>query len=117
VYELTGVRVERIVEEDGTIAIEAAPTASGATCPGCGCASERVHSRYVRTVRDLPACGRPVRVRLKMPALVKLPDRDGRDRNERVAVQEFIVPMYRRASAASIVRGGRRADLCVSIRV
>ena len=69
-YELIGVRVERIVEEAGAVAIEAAPTASGATCPGCGRASERVHSRYVRTMRDLPACGRPVRVRLRMRRFV-----------------------------------------------
>ncbi len=69
-YELTGVRVERIVEEEGVVAIEAAPTASGASCPNCGHASERVHSRYVRTMRDLPACGRPVRVRLRMRRFV-----------------------------------------------
>jgi transposase len=64
------VRVERIVEEEGALAIEARPTASGAACPGCGHASEHVHSRYARTVRDLPACGRPVRVRLRMRRFV-----------------------------------------------
>lgn len=64
--ELVGVRVERIVEGEGAIIIEATPAASGAACPSCGHASERVHSQYVRTVDDLPACGRPVRVRLSV---------------------------------------------------
>ena len=35
-----------------------------ARCPGCGRRPGRVHSRYDRRLRDLPACGRPVRVRL-----------------------------------------------------
>ena len=69
-YELAGMRVERRVEEDGSVGIEASPTATGATCPGCGHASERVHSRYARTLRDLPACGRPARVRLRMRRFV-----------------------------------------------
>ena len=64
VYELVGVQVERIVDEGEVVAIEARPTAPGADCPSCGRASQRVHSRYVRTLRDLSACGRPVVVRL-----------------------------------------------------
>lgn len=65
-YELAGVRVERIVEEEGRVVVEARPTAAGGTCPACGQMSDRVHSRYVRELRDLPACGRPVRVRLAL---------------------------------------------------
>ncbi len=41
-----------------TITVRAAsPTAS---CPCCGTISKRVQSRYTRTLRDLPASGRPV---------------------------------------------------------
>jgi len=35
-----------------------------ACCPSCGSVSRRVHSRYVRTVDDLPMHGRRVRLRL-----------------------------------------------------
>ena len=58
VYELVGVLVERVIEEGEAIAVEARPTAPGAACPSCGQTSERVHSRYVRTRRDLSASGR-----------------------------------------------------------
>jgi transposase len=65
-YALAGVRAERIIEEEGRVVVEAIPTASCGICPACGQASDRVHSRYVRELRDLPACGRPVRVRLAL---------------------------------------------------
>jgi hypothetical protein len=66
VYELAGVRVERVIEEEGRVVIEAMPAASCGICPACGQASDRVHSRYTRELRDLPTCGRPVRVRLAL---------------------------------------------------
>jgi len=69
-YELVGVRVVGVAEAEGTIVIEAVPTARVGTCPGCGCSSGRVHSRYVRTLRDLSACGRPVRVQLTVRRFV-----------------------------------------------
>jgi len=31
-----------------------------ALCPRCGCASQRVHGHYTRTVADLPCCGQRV---------------------------------------------------------
>ena len=62
--ELVRVRVERIVDAAGTLAIGAAPTASVGTSSACGRASDRVDTRYVRKLRNLPACGHPVRVRL-----------------------------------------------------
>ena len=65
-YALAGVRAERIIEEEGHVVVEAIPTASCGSCPACGQASDRVHSRYTRELRDLPACGRPVRVRLAL---------------------------------------------------
>jgi len=66
VYALAGVRVERIIEEEARVVVEAMPTASCGTCPACGQVSARVHSRHVRELRNLPACGRPVRVRLAL---------------------------------------------------
>lgn len=69
-YALAGVRVERIVDAEQAVIIEAAPVAAAHACPTCGRTSGRVHSRYVRTLRDLPACGRPVRVRLTVRRLV-----------------------------------------------
>ena len=33
-------------------------------CPRCGCASHRIHSRYVRRLSDLPRHGRVVEIRL-----------------------------------------------------
>src|SRR5258708_2518532 len=46
-----------ITNEVTIIARAASPTAS---CPCCGTISKRVQSRYTRTLRDLPAGGRPV---------------------------------------------------------
>ena len=37
-----------------------------APCPACGTWSSRVHSSYVRQVRDLPLGGRPVLIHLAM---------------------------------------------------
>lgn len=37
-----------------------------ACCPSCGSTSFRVHSRYIRTVDDLPMHGRRVRLRLRI---------------------------------------------------
>ncbi len=40
-------------------------TPGGATCPRCGVHSSHVHSRYCRTLRDLPCHGTVVRIRLR----------------------------------------------------
>src|SRR5438128_1475399 len=47
-----------------TISVRAAsPTAS---CPCCGSICQRVHSHYTRTLRDLPASGRPVHLLMQV---------------------------------------------------
>jgi len=66
VYELAGVVVGRIAEEAAGIVIEAVSAAERGVCPACGQESDRVHSRYRRSLVDLPNCGRPVRVRLEV---------------------------------------------------
>ena len=55
------------VRADGNAIILAASTSSGvALCPLCGKRSARVHSRYTRTLADLPWQGIPVTVRLRV---------------------------------------------------
>jgi transposase len=50
--------------ESAGLVLTVAATARTARCPGCGGRSRRVHSRYARTVRDLPWAELPVRLRL-----------------------------------------------------
>src|SRR5258708_4278779 len=47
-----------------TISVRAAYAA--ASCPCCGSICQRVHSHYTRTLRDLPASGRPVHLVLQV---------------------------------------------------
>ena len=42
------------------VVITAGAASPTACCPCCGMISQRVHSHYQRTLRDLPASGRPV---------------------------------------------------------
>jgi transposase len=46
------------------IAVVLTSTAPAAACPKCGHPSERVHSRYCRTLADLPVGGRRLIIRL-----------------------------------------------------
>src|SRR5690348_16124583 len=56
-------QVVRIAGETVTLVVQA--IGSTRSCPGCGEASTRVHSRYTRTRADLPWQGRAVRIELK----------------------------------------------------
>lgn len=59
-----------LVIEQITVTTEVIITASAASltdsCPCCGVISRRVHSHYQRTLRDLPASGRPVHLILQV---------------------------------------------------
>jgi transposase len=57
--DLSDLVIEQVsMTNEVTITVHAAsPTAP---CPCCGIISKRIQSRYTRTVRDLPASGRPV---------------------------------------------------------
>ena len=57
--DLSDLVIEQVsITSDVTVTVRAAsPTAP---CPCCGTISKRVQSRYTRTLRDLPASGRPV---------------------------------------------------------
>jgi len=63
---LAGVVVERIARVDGVIEIGARARGSTATCPGCGAPSDRVHSRYERSLADAAIGGQSVRIRLQV---------------------------------------------------
>ena len=55
-----GLAVGSVVEGDNRITVKAPSAAQEKTCPLCGRSSRRVHSRYVRTVSDLPCAGKKV---------------------------------------------------------
>src|SRR5262249_8840574 len=104
------------------------PPAASAPCPACGHRSERVHGQYVRTLRDLPAWGRPVRVRLRVRRFVcrtegcarrtfieqgaGAPPPGGRARVRREAVREaFCAALGGEAGARLAARIGTAAAL------
>jgi transposase len=63
--DLSNLIIEQISVTNNVVitARAASPTAS---CPCCGMISRRVHSYYQRTLRDLPASGRPVHLMLRV---------------------------------------------------
>ena len=59
-----GLRLDDLVLTPDTAVALLVATAPSAPCPRCGTPSDRVHSRYRRTVADLPCQDRPVALRL-----------------------------------------------------
>ena len=55
-----GLGIESIETEADRLRIGARPVSVTATCPLCGTVSARIHSRYRRTLTDLPSQGRRV---------------------------------------------------------
>lgn len=58
-------KLERIEHDERVIVIRVSATSRSAACPACGVDSDRVHSQYARTLRDLPSQGLNVRIRLQ----------------------------------------------------
>ena len=56
--------MEDVVVERATTVITVRSGTAQAACPECGASAGRVHSRYVRTLADLPLGGRAVRLKL-----------------------------------------------------
>ncbi len=54
--DVPGVRVDRFWREEATVHLAVTTTRRAARCPLCRRRSKRVHSRYMRTLADLP-CG------------------------------------------------------------
>lgn len=63
-----GTVVEDARQEGEVTVITVRAAASEAACPSCGALARRVHSRYVRTLADLPLSGRVVRLQGKRSA-------------------------------------------------
>jgi transposase len=63
---LTGVRVDRVVAAVRSVRFEVASHESTADCPACGRPSDRVHSRYERTIADRGLGNREVLIRLRV---------------------------------------------------
>ena len=61
----SGLLVRQVVPSADTVMITTAPKAPEACCPVCGHTSHRVHSRYFRTLADLPWQGRTVLIRIE----------------------------------------------------
>jgi transposase len=57
-----GLVVESATYDSATRVITVRRASRSSPCPGCGTSSERIHSRYLRRVADLPLAGRPVRL-------------------------------------------------------
>jgi hypothetical protein len=59
-----GVLIDRVEQTASQLTVTVISTRAEATCPGCGCPSEHVHSQYQRTVNDVPCGGRNVVLQL-----------------------------------------------------
>src|SRR5436190_17545020 len=57
-----GFVVENATCDGATTVITVRHASRSSPCPECGTSSERIHSRYLRRVADLPLAGRPVRL-------------------------------------------------------
>jgi transposase len=55
-----GLSIQSIETESDELRINAIPRDASATCPLCGARSSHIHSRYLRTLTDLPSQGRRV---------------------------------------------------------
>ncbi|RRR84066.1 transposase family protein [Streptomyces sp. RP5T] len=66
---LDAVLVERVWSAGGVVRISARTRELMVVCPDCGRESERVHSRYLRTLADVAVGGRPVLIGLSVRRL------------------------------------------------
>ena len=62
--QLADLVVDDVNLEAEIVTIAARVSGDVACCPGCGGASHRVHSRYQRTIADLPLAGYRVTIHL-----------------------------------------------------
>lgn len=60
-----GLEVVNITEEEGKIVVCAQTNAEAAIGPTCHARSRRIHSRYIRTLKDLPVVVSRLVIRLK----------------------------------------------------
>jgi transposase len=60
--DLAGFSIEHVSIADGVIVLQAHSQRTSEACPNCSHLSSRIHSRYQRTLADLPWSGRIVRL-------------------------------------------------------
>lgn len=65
-FLLPGCAVDGVQMQETTLIFAAHMIGISASCPRCATAPTRVHSTYTRTPRDVPVCGQPLRVRLRV---------------------------------------------------
>jgi transposase len=65
ITELSDLMIEQVAVTNDVV-ITACATFPTASCSCCGTSSKRVHSHYQRTLRDLPASGRPVHLVMRV---------------------------------------------------
>ena len=58
-------RLDEVIQHQGVMVLVVTVNVDRASCPRCGTLSARVHSSYLRTVRDLPSHGVTVQIRLR----------------------------------------------------
>ncbi|MFI6362129.1 transposase family protein [Nocardia sp. NPDC050630] len=63
---LSGVRIDGVDADGGTIRLDTQIAAESATCPDCGGVSDRVRSRYRRQIADHSIGRRAVCIRVKV---------------------------------------------------
>ncbi len=61
-----GLRIEALTRTADRVTIRLSPTRRMARCPRCGRRSAQVHSRYERTLADLPIAGVPVLLQVRV---------------------------------------------------
>ena len=61
-----GMSIDQVQQSESQLTVIVISTSDSAPCPGCGCFSDHAHSRYQRTVKDLPCAGRRVVLRLSV---------------------------------------------------
>lgn len=59
-----GMSIDQVHQSESQLTVVVISTSPSAPCPGCGSSSEHIHSRYQRTIKDLPCAGRCVVLRL-----------------------------------------------------
>ena len=62
-----GLVVERLETTADKITVLARPTSETAACPSCTQVSKSIHSRYERSLSDLPSDGRAVQIKIRVP--------------------------------------------------
>jgi transposase len=62
----SGLRCDDVCLDGEHCIMTAVATAPTATCPLCGCLARTIHSRYWRTLRDVPCAGRVVHLHIQV---------------------------------------------------